>query len=144
MIEIKCKSISPAGLAALLGDGNSHEVLDVRTPPEFARAHVPGARLVPLNELRVDLVLAKHKRGTPIYVVCQAGPRARKAVEQFERSGCEDCVLVEGGTQAAVGVTYVAAQRDADEIADVAATVQQMASRLSTNLGYQAPSQHSA
>lgn len=45
---------------------------------------------------------------------------------------------------AAVGVTYVAAQRDAQGIADVAATVRQMASRLSTNLGYRAPAQRSA
>jgi DNA-binding IclR family transcriptional regulator len=42
---------------------------------------------------------------------------------------------------AAVGVTYVAAQRDANGISDVAATVQQMASRLSTNFGYRAPAQ---
>lgn len=45
---------------------------------------------------------------------------------------------------AAVGVTYVAAQRDAQGVADVAATVRQMASRLSTNLGYRAPAQRSA
>jgi rhodanese-related sulfurtransferase len=100
MIEIKSKSISPAVLAATLGAGNTHELLDVRTPPEYASAHVPGARLIPLNELRVETLLAEHKPGTPIYVLCQAGPRASAAIEQFGRAGCDDCVLVEGGTQA--------------------------------------------
>jgi len=100
MNEIKSKTISPAALSAIVGTGDMHELLDVRTSPEYAGEHVPGAKLIPLNELKVEAFLAKHKPGTPIYVLCQAGARASKAIEQFERAGCEDCVLVEGGTQA--------------------------------------------
>ena len=100
MIEIKSKTVSPAALSAILGAGDNHEVLDVRTSPEYVGAHVPGARLMPLNELKVETFLAQHKPGRPIYVLCQAGARASKAIEQFERAGCDDCVLVEGGTQA--------------------------------------------
>jgi rhodanese-related sulfurtransferase len=100
MIEIKSSSIPPAALAAILGDGHAHQLLDVRTPSEYASAHVPGAKLIPLNELKVEAILAEHKPGIPIYVLCQAGMRASKAIEQLERAGCDDCVLVEGGTQA--------------------------------------------
>jgi rhodanese-related sulfurtransferase len=100
MTEIKSKSISPADLSASLDAGNRHQLLDVRMRPEYASAHVPGATLIPLNELKTETLLAQHKPGTPIYVLCQAGARAAKAIEQFERAGCDDCVLVEGGTQA--------------------------------------------
>ena len=100
MIEINSKSISAAELVACFEARNSLELLDVRTPPEYASAHVPGARLIPLNQLKVEAFLANHEPGTPIYVLCQAGQRAGKAIEQFERAGCDDCVLVEGGTQA--------------------------------------------
>jgi rhodanese-related sulfurtransferase len=100
MIQVKTKSISAAGLAAVLGAGEAHELVDVRTSAEYASAHVPGARLVPLSELRVDAFLAQHKPGTPVYVLCQGGARAGKAIEQLERGGCGDCVLLEGGTQA--------------------------------------------
>jgi rhodanese-related sulfurtransferase len=100
MIAVKSTPISPAALAASLGAGNSHELLDVRTPSEYAGAHVPGAKLIPLNELKVDVFLAHHKPGTPIYVLCHSGARAANAIEQFERAGCDDCILVEGGTQA--------------------------------------------
>lgn len=100
MIEIKSSSISPAALAAILADGDAHELLDVRTPSEYASAHVPGAKLIPLNELKAGAVLARRKPGTPIYVICQSGMRASKAIEKFERAGCVDCVLVEGGTEA--------------------------------------------
>lgn len=99
MIEIKCKTITPAALFELSGARDVHELLDVRTTPEYASAHIPGARLIPLNELNVEMYLRQHKPGTPIYVVCQAGARAAKAIEQFERAGCGDTILVEGGTQ---------------------------------------------
>jgi len=56
--------------------------------------------LIPLNELKVEAILAEHKPGIPIYVLCQAGMRASKTSEQFERASCNDCVLVEDGTQA--------------------------------------------
>jgi rhodanese-related sulfurtransferase len=100
MTRIKSSTICPAALSALLGNSDNHELLDVRTPPEYASAHVPGARLISLNDLKVDAFVAQHKPGTPIFVLCQSGARAAKAIEQFELAGCDDCVLVEGGTQA--------------------------------------------
>ena len=100
MLGIQNKSIAPAQLYRLLSAGDPVELLDVRTPPEFTNAHVPGATLIPLNELNVEAVLQRHQPGRPLYVLCQAGGRARKAIEQFESLGCSDCVLVEGGTQA--------------------------------------------
>jgi rhodanese-related sulfurtransferase len=98
--EIKSGTVSPAALSALLGAGEDHQLLDVRTPAEYAGVHVPGAKLIPLNELNVEACLAQHKPGRPIYILCQAGARASEAIEKFERAGCDDCVLVEGGTQA--------------------------------------------
>ena len=100
MIEVKCKTISPAALFELSDTRDVHELLDVRTTSEYASAHIPGARLIPLHELKVETILAQHEPGTPIYVLCQAGARASKAIEQFERVGSKDCILVEGGTQA--------------------------------------------
>ncbi len=100
MTRVKLKSISPAALATVLGGGQAHRLLDVRTPPEYDTAHVPGARLVPLHELRAQDFLLHHTPGVPVYVLCQSGERARQALEQLELAGCDDGVLVEGGTQA--------------------------------------------
>jgi rhodanese-related sulfurtransferase len=100
MNDISTRSISPVELCRLLSSGKLLELLDVRTPPEFINAHVPGARLIPLDDLDVKTFLQRHQSGQPIYVLCQAGSRAQKAIERFERCGCFDGVLVEGGTQA--------------------------------------------
>ena len=94
-------SIPPQELRRRLDAGQTAELLDVRTPAEFASAHVPGANLVPLDELDCAAFLkqrgADHK---PIYVLCQSGGRARRAIAKFQSAGFDGCVLVEGGTQA--------------------------------------------
>jgi rhodanese-related sulfurtransferase len=100
MIDVKSKAISSTALSAILFSGKPQELLDVRTASEYSSEHVPGAKLVPLNELNVEGILARHAPGRPIYVLCQAGARAARAIEQLERAGCDDCVLVEGGMQA--------------------------------------------
>ena len=93
-------SIKPLDLQHLLAEGAPAQLLDVRTPGEFAAAHVPGAKLIPLDDLNPDSF--QRQRGSeeiPVYVLCQSGGRARKAIEELERGGVQGCVLVEGGTQ---------------------------------------------
>jgi rhodanese-related sulfurtransferase len=93
-------SVAPRELQRVLAEGGPCQLLDVRTPAEFAAAHVPGAKLVPLDDL--DPASFARQRGAeeiPIYVLCQSGGRARKAIERLERAGVRNCVLVEGGTQ---------------------------------------------
>ena len=94
-------TVAPLELHRRLRAGRPAELLDVRTPGEFAAAHVPGAKLIPLDGLDPAGFL-KHRGpdDKPIYVLCHSGGRARRAIERFERAGFGGCVLVEGGTQA--------------------------------------------
>ena len=94
-------SIQPRELQRLLATGQPVHLLDVRTPGEFATAHVPGATLLPLDELDAAAFCREHgTAGGPVYVLCQSGGRARRAMEKLQRAGFAGCVLVEGGTQA--------------------------------------------
>ncbi len=94
-------SIPAAELARRAGTGESVDVLDVRTPGEFATGHVPGARLLPLDDLDpAEFVRHRASGDRPLYVVCQSGGRARRAIEKLQRAGLGGCVLVEGGIQA--------------------------------------------
>jgi rhodanese-related sulfurtransferase len=93
--------ITPNDLHKRILTNQPSELLDVRTPPEHAAAHVPNVRLVPLDALNPSEYLAKREHPTaPLYVFCQAGGRAAKAIEKFQAVGFDGCVLVEGGTQA--------------------------------------------
>jgi rhodanese-related sulfurtransferase len=70
-------------------------VLDVRTPDEYATAHVPGAVLIPLDELaaRQDEIPA----GDPLYVICAVGGRSLLAAQALVGAGYS-AVSVAGGT----------------------------------------------
>jgi rhodanese-related sulfurtransferase len=94
-------SIAPRDLHRLRQGGEACELLDVRTPPEHAAAHVVGVKLMPLDDLDPRVFLAQRADPTaPLYVICQSGTRAARAIEKFRAVGADHCVLVEGGTQA--------------------------------------------
>ena len=97
------KSISINELKTILSSGPTPNLIDVRTPAEFEGVHVPGACLLPLDTLDCAAVLAQHSKthnASPIYILCHSGVRAKKAAEKFAAVGFDDCVVIEGGTQA--------------------------------------------
>lgn len=80
-------------LAAALETGAS--VVDVRNPDEFVEAHVPGARLIPLDELGTRL--HEIPKGERVFLICAMGGRSRKAADALSQAGW-DAVSVSGGT----------------------------------------------
>ncbi len=71
-------------------------IIDVRQPDEYDAGHVPGARLIPLDEVarRVNEV----PRDEPVYVVCLSGGRSEKAARFYRAQGI-DAYSVTGGTK---------------------------------------------
>ena len=94
-------TITPQELQDLLSSGKPAHLLDVRSPAEHSGVHIPGTQLIPLDEL--DAVSFCSQRGTdcaPVYVICQSGGRATRAIQKLEAAGVKGCILLEGGTQA--------------------------------------------
>ena len=77
-------------------------LIDVRTPVEYAEVHAEGATLVPLDALDPKAVMAERNGAAdePVYVLCQSGTRAAKAVKRFRAAGFDNVFSVEGGTRA--------------------------------------------
>lgn len=77
--------------------GEVAQVIDVRSPDEYATGHIPGAVNLPLDELEARLDdLAKTGA---VLVVCQSGQRAQMACELIGRSH-PGLLRLEGGTDA--------------------------------------------
>ena len=72
-------------------------VVDVREPGEYAAAHVPGTRLIPMGELgaRIDEL----ERDRTIHLICATGNRSGAVSRALEQAGY-DAVNVAGGTDA--------------------------------------------
>ena len=54
-------------------------MVDLRTPPEFAIAHLPGAVNVPLAELEKRLDEVRPAEGHELLIYCLNGSRTRQA-----------------------------------------------------------------
>lgn len=85
----------------MIHSGVKLNLLDVRTPGEFARVHATGARLIPLDELNAtSAATLRVSDEEPLYVLCHSGTRAGKACEQLEAMGIGPVFRVDGGTEA--------------------------------------------
>ena len=76
-------------------------MLDVRSPAEYHAGHIPGARLVPVDELNAsnlaDIVDGtKLNADNPLYITCHAGKRAEKAAHVLREAGLVHVALVQG------------------------------------------------
>lgn len=98
------KTIAPQVLHDLCQNGVCLRILDVRTPMEFSQVHIPGAELVPLQELDpAKLSASGWAKDVPVYLVCRSGGRATEAGKRLEQEGFSKCYVVDGGTMAWAG-----------------------------------------
>lgn len=73
-------------------------ILDVRRSDEYASGHVPGARLLPVDE--VASRVSELSKDTTYYVICHSGNRSKVASDALIKAGFKDIRNVEGGIQA--------------------------------------------
>ncbi len=77
------KHISREDLVELIQQGA--QIVDVRTPQEFAQAHAQGASNIPLNELATRV--SELERSKPVVVCCASGARSSMAKSLLEKAG---------------------------------------------------------
>jgi rhodanese-related sulfurtransferase len=94
-------SISPQQLAELRQRSQEVNLIDVRTPVEFRRLHVPFAKNVPLDQLEPKQIVAGRdgRLNEPLYVICLSGGRGQIACEKLKAAGL-NAINIEGGTSA--------------------------------------------
>jgi len=70
-------------------------VLDVRTPEEYQEAHLPGAILIPLDQLETRT--SELPRNEPILVYCRSGNRSAQAQSLLLGAGFSDIYNLDSG-----------------------------------------------
>jgi rhodanese-related sulfurtransferase len=65
-----------------------HILLDVRTAEEYEDAHIPGARNIPVQQLRARL--NEVSRALPVIVYCRSGSRSSIAARILSDTGYTD------------------------------------------------------
>ena len=78
-------------------------ILDIRTPAEVAREHMPNCIFLPLQQLTRDSLntaIENHPQGNTVYLLCQSGMRAEAAVRQLGSVEAIELVILQGGLNA--------------------------------------------
>ena len=79
-----CANLHAAEAAAFLRDHPDTQVLDVRSPHEFAAGALPGAVNVSVGDPEFDRKVGALDRSRPVLVYCAGGSRSRKAVPRLK------------------------------------------------------------
>lgn len=82
--------------AVAMVTAGSVRILDVRTPQETAAGIIPGAVLIPIDQLEAR-VREIEKTGKPLLVYCAGGSRSAAACEFLSAQGHDDLLNLAGG-----------------------------------------------
>ena len=77
--DLMSPAMPAAEVKARLGTPQAPLMVDLRTPPEFAIAHLPGAVNIPVSELEKRLDEARPAEGHELLIYCLNGSRTRQA-----------------------------------------------------------------
>lgn len=85
-----------AGFANLLKDKNV-QLLDVRTPEEYAEGHIRGAKNINVYDRNfIEVAVESLDKSRPVAVYCRSGRRSAEAAELLAKKGYKVTNL-EGG-----------------------------------------------
>ncbi len=76
---------------------NTAIVLDVRTPQEYAKGHLPNATTINFFDTDFKEKVNKLDKTKPVYVYCAVGGRSAKATKILQESGFKKVYNLLGG-----------------------------------------------
>jgi len=85
------------GAEAILAAGGV-EIIDVRTPEEFAEGHLPGAELIDISAPDFVARIEALDRSATYFVYCRSDNRSGQATALMADLGFESIYELEGGT----------------------------------------------
>jgi rhodanese-related sulfurtransferase len=95
-----------AAVQRLISDHQTVHLIDVRTPAEYATAHIAGSHNIPLDTLPAhrDELLAT--LGAPVVLLCRTDNRSRKAAEILQPGAARTLHIMTGGVTAWAAAGY--------------------------------------
>lgn len=91
---------SPEAFEQLLAGDNSIQLIDVRTPEEYATGHLANARLINFQSADFAAQIKALDKNRPVLVYCAVGGRSGKAAAQLTKLGFPSVYDLDGGINA--------------------------------------------
>jgi len=93
------RTVTPAEFAEITKD-SAVQLVDVRTPMEYAEGHLPGSMLIDVGDSAfLTKAQAQLSQERPVAVYCRSGRRSAKSANKLVKAGYE-VINLRGGIQA--------------------------------------------
>lgn len=96
----EAKPLAPAEFKELIENASAVQVIDVRTPAEFATGYLPKAINIDFFDENFQSELDKLDRNKPVAVYCTVGQRSGKAYDMLVQMDFRNVYHLEGGLNA--------------------------------------------
>ncbi|MGI8759880.1 MAG: adenylyltransferase/sulfurtransferase MoeZ [Jatrophihabitantaceae bacterium] len=93
-------TITAPELKDLIDSGKAIYLVDVREPAEFEIVSIPGATLIPKDEILRGDALASLPQDRQVVMYCKTGVRSAETLAAVKNAGFADAVHVQGGVTA--------------------------------------------
>lgn len=99
LMLVACQSaIKPIGTEELRAINKSGiQLIDVRTPEEFAEYHIEGAKNIDIFSEDFEEQIQQLDRNEPVYVYCRSGKRSNDAAQKMQKMGFQKIYDLQGG-----------------------------------------------
>jgi len=95
--ESKIKTVEVAAFAKEIKTNQKPQILDVRTPEEFATGHIDNALNIDWQGENFVKDAQKLDKNKTVYVYCRSGKRSQMASEKLSALGFKEIYNLDGG-----------------------------------------------
>lgn len=110
--------LSPDSFRQQVANHLDGQLIDVRTPEEFAKGHLKNARNININDGSFATEIARLEKDKPVFVYCLGGGRSANAAEKMQRLGFNTIYDLKGGILAWEGKGFPIANTPSNPQAD--------------------------
>lgn len=93
--EKKYQSVDTKEFSQIISSNNI-QLVDARTPAEFAEGHIPGAQNIDVKNDDFDSQILTLDKTRPVAVYCRSGRRSKQAAERLSDAGYKVIELNKG------------------------------------------------
>lgn len=91
------KDIDVPTFSLYINEKQNSQILDVRTPAEWAQGIIPGAKKMNLHDPDFTTQLQALDMDRPVLVYCRSGARSENAMKLMVKMGFKEVYNLEGG-----------------------------------------------
>ena len=95
--QSKITKLSATEFSAKINQTNNVQLVDVRTPGEFAGGHIKNALNININGNDFDSQISKLDKNKPVFVYCLSGARSASSANYMSKLGFKEVYDLSGG-----------------------------------------------